>query len=382
MATIRYQHFARPGFLRHIRPDVLRQFLTPYQTYLEARGLSFVADIDCERLGGILATPDADTPTDLIEALETCDAVCFPDVLEELIALDHARDIPVLDANHSHTDAVLLTWIHDPEAIERIHNRAALELDRSLHVYQASAPIRPNAFGTTSLSRLRRSLRPMFDSHLRGRFCKITSYPRHDGGHALVIQHGDPVNMTAAISDGTDDTEPLVFRPGRTDLAFYDPSRNEWRISGAGKWLQDLYTRKLAESLHEAGCAFSRSASYTLQPLLEQGLAALDVETDSVRNVRVAELQMNVCGSTMKLSGRTLHDAFTVMQNPLMEFGEPKAARLSFALPNRRSELNVTIHEGKMMVKGDIDHPAVEDWLITAGFLTYDIHESGNLAVN
>jgi hypothetical protein len=376
MATIRYQHIARPGFLKRIRADVLRQFITPHQTYFEGRGLGFAGQIDCDHLGGILATPDADTPTALIEALEICDAVCIPEVLEELIALDHARETPVLDGNHSHADAVLLTWIHAPEAIERIHNRAALELDRSLFVYQASTPIKSNAFGPASLSRLRRALRPMFESQLRGSACRITPYPRPDGGQALVIQHGDPVNKTAAISDETGESLPVVFRPERIDLAFHDPSRNEWRISGAGKWLQDLYARKFAETLHEPGCVFARSASYTLQPLIDLGLAALDVQTDQVRDVRIAELQMLVCGCSLKFGSRNLHEAFEAMQNPLMEFGEPKSARLAFTIGNRRSQLHVTIHEGKMMVKGDIDHPAVEEWLVTAGFLHYAAYEN------
>lgn len=382
MATIRYQHFARPGFLKRIRTDVLRRFLSPHQAYLESRGLAFTGNLDCDHLGGILATPDADTPTILIEALEICDAVCFPEILEELVALDQLREEKLFDSQHSHTDAVLLTWISEPNVIERIHNRAALELDRSLHVYEASTPIKRNAFRSLSLNRLRIGLRPMFESQLRGSSCRITSHIRPDGGHALVICHGDPVNKTEAISDETGESEPLVFRPERIDLAFYDPSRNEWRISGSTKWLQKLYTEKIAKALHGEDCVLSRSPSYTLQPLIEHGLAALELQSDMVRDVRLAELQLSVCGATMRISGRNLHQAFQVMENPLTEFGEPKAARLAFTLVNRRSQLYVTIHEGKMTVKGDIDHPAVEEWLVAAGFLLHNIHEIEVLARN
>ena len=376
MATIRYQHFARPGFLRRIHPDVLRQFLSPYRPYLESRGLSFAGGIDCDLLGTILATPDADTPTELIEALEICDAVCSTECFEELVALDHLRDERILGEHHGNTDVVLLTWISSPEVIERIHNRAALDLDRSTHVYQSSTPIRANAFGNASLSRLRRALSPMFAGQLRGASCRITAHERPEGGHALVIKHGEPIHKTEAINEESGEAEPIVFRPQTIDLAFYDPSRNEWRISGRGKWLQDTYSEKIAQALHEAGCVLSRSPSYTLQPLIDHGLAALDVHTDIVRDVRLAELQMSVCGATMRLTGRDLHQAYEAMESPLSEFGEPRAARLSFTLSNRRSQLNVTIHEGKATVKGDIDHPAIEDWLVTAGFLNFQNDEA------
>lgn len=376
MATIRYQHFARPGFLKRIRADVLREFLNPWRTYLESRGLDFAGTIDCDHLGLALATPDADTPTDLIEALEICDAVCSTECLEELVALDQLRDERLLEGQHSHTDAVLITWAVAPEAIERIFNRAALELDRSLHVYRASTPIRSNAFGNARLTRLRQALSPMFENQLRGPACRITAHERSDGGHALVIRHGDPINKAEAINEESGETEPIVFRPESIDLAFFDPSRNEWRISGRGKWLQDLYSEKIAKTLHEDACVLSRSASYTLRPLLEHGLAALDVQTDAVRNVRLAELQMTVCGATMRLSGRELHHAFEALEDPLNEFGEPQSARLSFALANRRSALNVTIHEGKATVRGDIDHPAIEDWLVTTEFLVHETDQT------
>ncbi len=376
MATIRYQHFARPGFLKRIRADVLREFLNPWRTYLESRGLEFGGTIDCDHLGGILATPDADTPTDLIEALEICDAVCSTECLEELVALDELRDERMLEGQHSHTDAVLLTWSVDPEVVERIFNRAALELDRSLHVYRASAPIRPTAFGNVCLSRLRRALRPMFESQLRGAVCQITAHERPDGGHALVIRHGNPINKAEAIDEESGETEPIVFRPESIDLAFYDPTHNEWRISGRGRWLQDLYSQKIAQRLHGEDCVLSRSPSYSLQPLLDHGLAALDIQTDEIRDIRLAELQMSVCGATVRLSGRELHHAFEALEDPLNEFGEPRAARLSFAMANRRSRLNVTIHEGKATVRGDIDHPAIEDWLVTAGFLNFETEQA------
>lgn len=375
MSSIRYRNFNRPNFLKKIRTDVLRQFLQPHRDYLEDRGLQLGrGQIDCDMLGQILATPDSDTPSELIETLEICDAVCFPDTLEELVDLDQGRVHQILDGEHSHADAVLLTWLHDPEAVERIYNRAALELDRSLCVYRATTPLRPRAFSTRRMHRLQNALRPSFENQLRGPSCKITPYERPHGGHALVIRHGDPIHKTEAISDDGE-AEPIVFRPERTDLAFYDPARNEWRISGRGKWLQNLYSSNFARILHSEGCHLRRSVSYTLAPLFEEGLTILDHQTDQVRSVRVAELQVALSGANVRLSGRNLRDAFDTLESPLVEFGEAKSARFSFTLTNRRSALNATIHQGRVSVKGDIDHPAIEDWLTTMGFLNTEEHE-------
>ena len=376
MSSIRYRRFNRPGFLKKIRIDVLRQFLLPHRDYLESRGLSVTSGpIDCDLLGQILATPDCDTPADLVEALEICDAVCFPETLEELVERDREREHPFLDGEHSHADAVLLTWIHEPDAVERIFNRAALELDRSLVVYQASTPIRPDAFRRRRLNSLQEALRPHFENQLRGPSCRVTVYERPNGGHALVIKHGDPINKTDAIRDNGD-AEPIVFRPERIDLAFHDPERNEWRISGRAKWLQTLYSSAFAGILHGEGCRLRRSISYTLEALMEEGLAILDHQTSEIRDVRLTDLQISLSGATVRLSGRNLREAFETIGSPLIEYGEPKSARFAFSLVNRRSALYATIHQGRVSVRGDIDHPAIEDWLTETGFLNTEDHES------
>lgn len=376
MSSIRYRHFNRPNFIKSIREDVLRQFLEPYREYLDSRGLHLGADrIDCGMLGQILSTPDCDTPNDLIETLEICDAVCFPDAMDELIELDRHREDAILDGEHSLADVVLLTWLHDSETVERIHNRAALELDRSLCAYSASEPLRADAFSRRRIVRLQLALRPMFEHQLRGPSCHVTPYERPNGGHALVIRHGDPIHKTDAISDDGD-AQPVVFRPERTDLAFYDPSRNEWRISGRGKWLQDIYSSTFSRIFHGEGCQLRRSVSYTLDPLFTQGLSILDHPTDQVRSVRVAELQVELSGTNVRLSGRNLRDAFETLETPLVEYGVPKSARFSFTLVNRRCALNVTIHQGRVSVRGDIDHPAIEDWLVETGFLTSQNHDA------
>ena len=84
---------------------------------------------------------------------------------------------------------------------------------------------------------------------------------------------------------------------------------------------------------------------------------------------------MTLSGASVRLSGRNLRDAFETLESPLVEFGEPKSARFSFTLTNRRSALNATIHQGRVSVRGDIDHPAIEDWLTETGFLTSEEHE-------
>lgn len=374
MSSIRYKNFTRPGFLKRIQSDVLRRLILPHRGYFESRGLELDppdgGQLDCDHLSRILATPDQDTPGDLISAIELCDAVCCGDTLEELVARDHARDERVLNTDHSHADAVILTWIEEPEVIERIFNRAALEMDRSLFVYRADGPLRTGAFTAARLRRLESTLRPVFENHLRGGSCKVAAFERM-GGWALVIRHGDPIQKTDAISD-SGDAQPLVFRPECLDLAFYDPSSNEWRISGRARWLQELYSRQFARSFHAEGSALLRSNSFTLEPIRQHGLAALDHQTHEVRNVRLMELQVMIGGATVQISGRDLGDAMQILQNPLFEFGEIKSARLAFTLANRRNALPVTIHRGRGSVRGDIDHPAIENWLEETGFLTHE----------
>ncbi len=374
MSSIRHKNFNRPGFLKRIQSNVLRRLILPYRVYFESRGLELDppggGQLDCDHLSRILATPDQDTPGDLISVIELCDAVCSCDTLDELVIRDHARDERVLNPEHSHADAVILTWLEEPEVIERIFNRAALELDRSLFVYRADQPLRAGAFTAGRLRRLESALRPAFEHHLRGDSCKVAAFDR-PGGMAMVIRHGDPIQKTDAISD-SGDAQPLVFRPECLDLAFYDSSSNEWRISGRARWLQELYSRQFARSFYAEGAALVRSNSFTLEPIRQHGLAALDHQTHEVRNVRLMELQVVIGGATVQISGRNLDDAMQILQSPLFQFGQMKSARLAFTLANRRSALPVTIHCGRGSIRGDIDHPAIENWLEETGFLTHE----------
>ena len=217
------------------------------------------------------------------------------------------------------------------------------------------------------LRKMETALRPVFESHLRGGSCKVAAFERL-GGWALVIRHGDPIQKTDAISD-SGDAQPLVFRPECLDLAFYDPSSNEWRISGRARWLQELYSRQFARSFHAEGSALLRSNSFTLEPIRQHGLAALDHQTNEVRHVRLMELQVVVGGATVQITGRNLDDAMQILHNPLVQFGELKSARLAFTLANSENALHVSIHRGRGSVRGDIDHPAIENWLEETAFL-------------
>ncbi len=367
MASIKFKNFIRPSFLKNLQTEVLRRFLAPYAYYLESRGLQATGTIDCDQLAGILATTDQDTPSSLIEALETCDAICSPETLDELIQIDLARTEPILPANCTHADAVILTWIHDPDRVEQIFHRAALEIDRSLYIYRASKPLLKNALSSGGVRRLETALRPCFESRLRGGSCRVTPYDRPNGC-ALVIRHGDPIQKAEAITD-SGDSEPLIYRPECLDVAFYDQAHCEWRISGRGQWLQDAYTKAIARMLH--GCdQLERSNCYSLEPLRKQGLSALDGQTDHVRHVRLAELRVRLSGASVHLTGRNLNEAIETLEQPLFQLGDFTLARLAFTLSHRQSELNVTIHQGKGSVRGDIDNPPVEDWLTNFGFLT------------
>lgn len=379
MTSFRIRRFKRPSLLKRIQPEVLRQFLYPHKRHLEKRGLKLDdPDIDCDCLGSILATPESDFPGELIEALEVCEAVSSHEIIEELIELDHKRSPRLLDKDHSPEDVVILTWLHDRPALERIANRAALELDRSLMVYKPSTKLKKGAFDAKNTEHLQTALRPFLEAQLRGPSCHITAYDRPKSGHALVIRHGDPIHKAEAIRDNGDG-EPIVFRPECIDLAFYDPSRNEWRISGRATWQQNMYSSAFASVLHEKGCKLTRSPHYTLEPLMKVGLPVLDHLTVHVRGVRVTELNVNLSGANVRLSGRHLHEAFDSLATPLVDYGTPKSARFAFLLENRRNEFYVTINQGKAVVRGDIDDPAIEEWLSETGFMITEHNESESM---
>lgn len=376
MTRLRIGRFKQPSLLKKISPDLLRNLFRPHVKYLKIRGLDIDAShLDYDRIGAVLANPDENFPSELVEALEICEAVSAQEFVDELIAIDNRRPERILGPECSNGDVVLLSWRHDPESVERIANKAVLGLDRTLCVYRPSQPLKHGAFAKENIAILEHKLKPYFEQHHRGPSCRVLAFDEQRPDYALLIKRGDPIHKTGTIDDNGDGNH-LVFRPECIDLAYYDASRHEWRISGRAKWQQTTYAMVFASVFHEAGCHLVRSPQYTLAPLLSTSLGVLAHPAPDVTSVRLTEFNVGLHGANVRLSGRSLGQAFGSLAMPLVEFGFPKSAEFAFKLANRRTELKTNINEGRGVVRGDIDEPAIENWLASAGFIITEPNES------
>ena len=92
MATYNLRRFAQPAVLKAIAPKRLHEFLGPYRSYFDGRGLSLPSPnasngLDYDRLVDVLMSPDTDTPKDLVDDLffvhEMSTEECMDLLLEE-----------------------------------------------------------------------------------------------------------------------------------------------------------------------------------------------------------------------------------------------------------------------------------------------------------
>ena len=96
---LQFKSFTRPDLLKTIHPKNLASLLEPHRRFLEDRGFCLPAgtehELDCLTLAGILAQPDEEMPSDLVEALSVIE--CFSDAqhFDDLLALAEAAGLEV-----------------------------------------------------------------------------------------------------------------------------------------------------------------------------------------------------------------------------------------------------------------------------------------------
>jgi hypothetical protein len=96
---LQFKSFARPDLLKTIHPSRLISLLEPHRRFLEGRGFRVPAgteqELDCLVLAGILAQPDEETPSELVEALYAIDSFSDDMHFDELLTLAEAAGLGV-----------------------------------------------------------------------------------------------------------------------------------------------------------------------------------------------------------------------------------------------------------------------------------------------
>jgi hypothetical protein len=143
MARLNLKSFADPDLLKRIQPKNLICLLEPHRLFFEMKGLALPAEDDGEieylALAGVLAQPDEDMPSGLVEALHVIGSFAGDEYFDDLLELAHRV---ALEVGGDATAPDLATWIylHDPQILERKEREVLFEKRKNFESYRAANP--------------------------------------------------------------------------------------------------------------------------------------------------------------------------------------------------------------------------------------------------
>lgn len=374
MPKVKAPKLSRLGVLKKVQAANLLAFLGPYRDYLKRRGFAWPdseAALDCNALARVLAAPHPDMPPDLVDQLELVDLLG-----EEQQYLAFESDYSALvqklqDPRDSAADIAMRILRHNPRIAWKAFDKRALTVHRALSSFLAdeAKAFRPPT--DERIAKIEAALAPLFDKTNRSSACRVN--PMHeDGQWAFVIRHGEPVARIGTISE-TGESGSLLFRPERLDVAYFNPEKREWLISGGSKVLKEMYREQFGAVFHGSRHALSPSDRYTLDPL-RQGPAWLnDHGMDGLRAVMLKEITIQLpVGVNMKL---TRGDVFAELMRQRGIYGEGiEFVEATFALLLRHMKriLHVKVKPLRNVVSGAGGIGLVDEWLENRGFVLTD----------
>ncbi|MFQ5735065.1 MAG: hypothetical protein ACE5KM_24290 [Planctomycetaceae bacterium] len=377
MATQVLRGFSSPEILKNVSRHALFRLLRPFGDYLRRNDLplpeferSFTPDY--ERLAALFAAADDGIPHELAEGLFLIDGLATAEGMDKL--LQAFPDLQPAWYDFTPADVAVVAWLQDRDAVERVfaemqvrcRSRSFLSFpagERPLPVWQRTDAV---------IAAVEREIDHEFRSRGRGDGTRVIPTGR-DGETWFLVRHGEPLRREGCIQDG--ESASVFFRPERYDAVVLDAARGELRVSATSRWQKELYRRVFGRRLFGSEEFFPGSDKYTLDPLIDEGEAALSCpDVPGLVSVTLVRLEYAEPSQHGTGTAKWGDDLFAAMREEA--WSVPAGARLTQArfqvrLAGTRSPRSVTIippNVAKFTL--DCDGMLVEQWLEKRGFVT------------
>lgn len=374
--ALRLRSFAQPDLLKRIQFPHLIRLLEPYRLFFGLKGLLVPAgdrgEIDYLALAGVLAQPDEDMPSDLVEALHLVGNFSGDEYFDDLLQLARQSGLDV-DGEITTPDLATRLYLHDPQVLERKEREQLFEKRKSFESYRAANPSEGIEVKTlpSDLVPLELDLDKYFESKQRGVGTRII---RKDsaGEVRFLIQHGQPCKREPSRK-GKQST-CTFFRPEKTDVLILDIVHNEMRINASN--IPDLREYRSLFGRHLFGDAdrFVFAEKYTLEPLKRDGVSALNCrEIEGIEWVRLSEIEYFWAGAFDHVEIHRADDLFKalmlVTRNVEAE-AQIRRAVFKIKFEGEKKARSVTIKAGnKSGYNRGEEAMVIENWLHARGFV-------------
>jgi hypothetical protein len=379
MPTFQLRRFSRPEVLKSIAPQTLTTFFKPYWRFLTSRGVALPPpglhfELDYEALIRAFLSPDAKTPKELIDALYIIDEMATSHGVDALLAEVGRRGLHLMPGpDPTPEDVAVQVWLLDKDTLERMHAEHHLARVRSFESYQTDRSRRPTFRPPTEeqLAALADELDDWFEERKRGRGSRVILSEKDDAAWFL-IRHGEHFKREESI-EGIQ-ASSVYFRPLKYDVLVYVPPIGELRINACSDGEKELYRAVFGKHLFDDPDAFPGTEKYSLDPLREQGEAALScADIAGLEWVRLTELQVFYGGNPWEVVSRKSDDVFRLLEARGRRF--PEGGRLTRAtfrvkFADYKHPRTVVIRPSNIaQFRRDDDSVLVERWLAARGFV-------------
>jgi hypothetical protein len=373
---LKLRSFAQPDLLKKIDPANLLALLEPHRLFFEMKGFSLPAsateDIDYLGLAGILAQPDEDMPSDLVEALHLVGRFSDDEHFDMLLEVAHTAALTI-DGEATAPDLATRLYLHDSQILERKEREQLFEKRKTFESYRAAdgeAAFTSAAF-PNDLSALESDLDSYFLSKKRGVGCRVI---RKDSASEVrfLVQHGQACKREPSRK-GVQST-CTFFRPEKTDVVILDIVHNEMRVNASN--VPDIreYRKLFGRHLFGNEGRFVFAEKYTLAPLKNDGQAALSCgDIDGIESVRLREVEYAWDGAFDHFEIHRAEDVFkalTILNRIVEKEAHIRRAVFKVKLTGEKKARTVTVKAGnKSGYNRGEEAMVIEDWLHARGFV-------------
>lgn len=297
MATYKLRRLCRPDLLRSVDPRYLNALLAPHAEYLARHGVRLPlegrdAPLKYITLTQLFLTPDEAMPQELIDALYFVDDLGTPARVEALLAAAKSRGIrwkSYLETTPA--EVVLQFWLTDRQLVERVHAELAVRRLRAFDYFQPRSSDSPDVpVGLPAkVQALEAALNESFYERGYSRYVRIHLDEQEDSLW-FYIAHGGMLRREAAVKDEA--PTAICYRPEIYDAIVFVRLTGELGIHARRPWEKEVYRHLFGKHVFADEQTFGGTSKYTLDPLWEDGEAALRCQdVPGIEWVKLGELR-------------------------------------------------------------------------------------------